>query len=453
MIINNFSDAIFNTKQWLELYVEKSREFVAVLEQGEMDKLWEISDSGTGIRVKKDSTWFYDYITTLNFSEIEKSVRNMTDKSERNFVKKTLSSNYIYEIKKPLNSLSVKEKIDILKSADSVIKKYGSDILFRRVTLKEKEKTINVLNSDGVMVEDIQTQLVFLVQVVVGDPKKGMETGYEPYGGSRGYEIFDEYSPEEIAETAVDIANRSLKAKWVEAGTMPVVISSKAGGTIIHEAVGHGLEGDLVYNGLSVFKDKIGEKVASELVTIVDDATLPGARGSFKYDDEGTPSQETVLIENGILKNYMTDLDYSKKLKLNPTGNGRRESYRHLPIVRMTNTYMKRGKSNPDEIISSVDKGVLVTKMGGGEVNTVTGDFVFEVMEGYEIKNGKVGEQVRGAILTGNGPEVLNRIDMVGNDLGFAIGTCGKDGQGVPVTDGMPTSRISSLVVGGKVKS
>jgi len=454
MLINGFSGNIFNRKEWIELYAEESREFIAVLEQGETDKLWEISDAGTGIRIKKDSTWYYNYLTSLDYNKIEESVSNVA----ADIVNKTYShgistSTYSYIIKKPLLSLTVKEKIELLKEADSVVKERGSEILFRRIILREKEKKINILNSDGLVTEDIQTQLVFLVQVVVGDPKKGMETGYEPYGGTKGYEIFDHYSPEQIAKTAIDIGERALKSKWVEAGTMPAIISAKAGGTIIHEAVGHGLEGDLVYNGLSVFKDKIGEKVASPLVTIVDDATIPGVRGSFRYDDEGTPSQKTVLIEDGILKNYMTDLEYSKKLLQSTTGNGRRESYRFMPIVRMSNTFMEKGKSTPKEIISSVDKGIFVTKMGGGEVNTITGDFVFEVMEGYEINNGKVGEQVRGAILTGNGPAVIKQIDMVGNDIGFAIGTCGKDGQGVPVTDGMPTTRIREIVVGGRVKS
>lgn len=218
---------------------------------------------------------------------------------------------------------------------------------------------------------------------------------------------------------------------------------------MIHEACGHGLEADLVQKQLSVYAGKIGQKVASELVTVIDDATLPNKYGSFSYDDEGNPSQRTVLIENGILKGYMYDYLTAKKEGKTSTGNGRRESYRDRPIPRMTNTFIAPGNSDPEEIIRSVEKGFYVKKMGGGQVNTTNGDFVFDVTEGYLIEKGQITEPVRGATLTGNGPEVLQMIDMVGNDQGFAIGTCGKDGQGVPVSDAQPTIRIPELTIGG----
>ena len=233
---------------------------------------------------------------------------------------------------------------------------------------------------------------------------------------------------------------------------MPVVLSSEAGGTMIHEAIGHGLEADIAGNGLSVYSGKIGEQVASKLITVIDDSSLVGKRGFYRFDDEGTSSGKNILVENGVLIKYLSDRLSLVKFGYGLTGNGRRQSYEHVPIVRMSNTMIAPGNMNPEDIIKSVDGGLFVKKMGGGQVNTVTGDFVFDVMEGYAIKNGAVGEPVRGATLMGNGAEVLKDIDMVGNDLGFGIGTCGKDGQGAPVSDAQPTLRIPSIVVGGKSK-
>jgi TldD protein len=220
---------------------------------------------------------------------------------------------------------------------------------------------------------------------------------------------------------------------------------------MIHEAVGHGLEADLALAKLSVYSGKIGTRVALPIITVVDDGTIPYKRGSGFYDGEGSPSERTVLVENGILKGYMYDRLSAMKSGAKSTGNGRRESYQYRPIPRMTNTMIVAGETDPEEILGSLDKGLLVKRMGGGQVNTVNGDFVFEVTEGYLIENGSVGEAVRGATLTGNGPEVLSKIDMVGTDMGFGIGTCGKDGQGVPVADGQPTLRIPEIVVGGGV--
>jgi TldD protein len=221
---------------------------------------------------------------------------------------------------------------------------------------------------------------------------------------------------------------------------------------MIHEAIGHGLEADLARQGLSVYSGKLGEQVASSVVSVIDDATLPGKRGSFAFDDEGTPSRRNVLVERGVLMGYLYDIHTSMADGAAPTGNGRRESYEHRPIPRMTNTFIAPGEASPDDVVRSVAQGLFVKKMGGGQVNTVTGDFVFEVQEGYLIENGALGEPVRGATLIGSGPEVLQSIDMVGSDLGFSIGTCGKDSQGVPVSDAMPTLKIPEIVVGGEVR-
>jgi len=218
---------------------------------------------------------------------------------------------------------------------------------------------------------------------------------------------------------------------------------------MVHEAVGHGLEADLAQEGLSVYSGKIGEEVAAEEISIIDDATIDPKRGSFCYDDEGTPAQRTVLVEHGSLKGYLYDKLTAMKDSALSTGNGRRESYRFSPIPRMTNIFIAQGKSDPEEIISSVNKGLLVVKMGGGQVDTINGDFVFEVSEGYLLKGGRMSDMVRGATLIGNGPQIIKEIDMVGHDLGFDVGTCGKDGQGVPVSDAQPTIRIPLIIVGG----
>jgi TldD protein len=268
-----------------------------------------------------------------------------------------------------------------------------------------------------------------------------------------GFELFDLSPPEEVARAAAQRSLLMLKARKAPSGRMPVVLSSEAGGTMIHEAVGHGLEADLVQQGLSVYSRKVGEKVASSLITVVDDPTLSGKRGSYAFDDEGVLSRKTLLVEKGVLRGYLYDRLTALKDGVESTGNGRRESYQDKPIPRMSNTMIVPGEMGPDQIIRSVERGLFVKKMGGGQVNTVNGDFVFEVNEGYLIEKGSVGEPVQGAILTGNGPKVLQEIDMVGNDLGFGIGTCGKEGQGVPVSDAQPTLRIPEILVGGQKES
>lgn len=270
-----------------------------------------------------------------------------------------------------------------------------------------------------------------------------------PLGGTMGMEIFSEDKAVKVAQTATQRALRFLDADMAPAGTMPVVLAAEAGGTMVHEAVGHGLEADLAREGLSVYQNKLGQKVAGSLMTVLDDPTLPGKRGSFQFDDEGTPAVRNVLIEKGVLKNYMYNRLYAMKDGVPSTGNGRRESYKHRPICRMTNTMIAPGSNDPEEILKSVPKGLLVKRMGSGQVDTVNGEFVFEVSEGYLIKNGAVDRPVRGATLTGNGPQILNTIDKVGNDLGYGIGTCGKEGQGVPVADAQPTIRIPEIIVGG----
>ncbi|HEX2967092.1 MAG TPA: TldD/PmbA family protein [Syntrophorhabdaceae bacterium] len=233
-------------------------------------------------------------------------------------------------------------------------------------------------------------------------------------------------------------------------GMKTVVLASEAGGTMIHEAIGHGLEADLALEGLSCYKGMLGKKIASDLICVADDATLPHRRGTYAFDDEGVPGEKTTLVQNGILQSYLFDRFHALKYGEKSTGNGRRESFRYKPIPRMSNTMILPGKDDPAEILASVDDGVFVLKMGGGQVDTVKGDFVFEISEGYMIEKGSVGPMIKNATMMGNGLKVLQQIDMVGSDLGFGIGTCGKDGQGVPIADAQPTLRMHEIIVGGK---
>ncbi len=315
------------------------------------------------------------------------------------------------------------------------------------VTYRDSHRRITIANSDGTAIHEDRIAIFFAVQVV-GAQDGVIQTGYEAIGGIAGRELLDQDPPEAVAERATRRALALLEAIPAPAGPWPVILSAEAGGTMIDEAMGHGLEADLADEGLSVYSNKRGEQIASPLITVVDDATLPGKQGSFCFDDEGTPAQRTVLVERGMLKSYLYDRLTAMKAGARSTGNGRRESYRHKPMPRMTNTLIQPGDQDPREILHSVPRALLVKKMGGGQVNTVNGDFVFEVTEGYLVEGGEIGPPVRGATLIGNGPRILKEIDMLGSDLGFSIGTCGKEGQGVPVSDAQPTLRIPEITVG-----
>jgi TldD protein len=301
----------------------------------------------------------------------------------------------------------------------------------------------------GRLTEDHRTQVVLRANVTAGDGTQ-LQTGYQPLGETRGFELFTDEAVGGMAREAVRLAIQALDARPAPAGTFPVVLSSSAGGTMIHEACGHGLEADLALAGMSAFAGKLGQKVAAEGVTIIDDGTLPHKRGSQAIDDEGHPVSRVVLIENGVLKAYLQSRKTSQKMDTEPTGNGRRESYRNLPIPRMRNTFLAPGSEAPEAILRDLDRGLLVKHMGGGQVDTVTGNFVFQVTEGYWVEKGEAQYPVKNATLSGCGPEVLKGLTRIGNDLHhFDIGTCGKDGQGVPVSDALPTILCPALVVGG----
>ena len=454
-----------NGGEFAELFFEKTSSTRVIFESGRVDKIMTGTDRGVGLRVIFKGRSVHGYSTDLTQSSLNALALTLSEAvypKEESLAKKALqkvewrspvqSSSEIsgYQIKKSPQDVSITEKINIVRRAESAAKEELPSA--RQVTsvVADSLREIVVVNSDGLISPDSKTYLQCMVQVV-GEKDGRVETAYETDGGFVGMEFFDEVTPESIGREAARRVGILLSAKPAPAGTMPVVISAEAGGTMIHEAVGHGLEADLACNGLSVYQGKLGQQVASSLITVLDDGTMPSKRGSFRFDDEGTPSKKNVLIENGILKSYMVDRLSAMKFDLMATGNGRRETFRAKPIVRMTNTYIAPGKDDPAKILKDTEWGIFVRSMGGGQVNTVTGDFVFAVTEGYLIENGKLGAPIRGATLVGNGPKVLSIVDRVGNDLGFSTGTCGKDGQGAPVTDAQPTLRIPELTVGGEV--
>jgi len=439
--------------EFADIYFEEGCSTSIVCEDGKIEKIIAGTDRGVGIRVISDLRTAYAYtneVTEKALLElartVSRAVRGREFGAAIDLRAKIVGPGFPIIISP--GSVALQDKVALVRRADEAARGLDSRVRQVMVVYRDGKVRTQIANSLGDFIETGRTGTVFLSQVVAADGDV-IQTGYEPIGGFRGFELFDRTSPEEVARTAAGRALMMLSARKAPAGTMPVVISSEAGGTMVHEAIGHGLEADLAQAGMSVYTGKIGTQVASSLVTVIDDATIPHARGSFSFDDEGVAAQKTVLVENGILKCYLYDRLSAMKDGCLSTGNGRRESYHAKPIVRMTNTLIAPGESSPEAIVREVPQGLFVKKMGGGQVNTVTGDFVFEVSEGYLIQNGAIGEPVRGATLTGNGPDVLKKVTKIGNDLGFGIGTCGKDGQGAPVSDAQPTLLISEITVGG----
>ena len=361
----------------------------------------------------------------------------------------------LYTSVDPLQSMSREEKLDILRRVDKVAREADKRVQEVTASLSGVYELILVAATDGTLAADVRPLVRLSVSVLVEEDGK-RERGASGGGGRFGYEFFladldGEVRADAWAKEAVRMALVNLSAVAAPAGTMPVVLGAGWPGVLLHEAVGHGLEGDFNRRGTSVFSGQVGELVASELCTVVDDGTMVDRRGSVAIDDEGTPGQYNVLIENGILKGYMQDKLNARLMGMTPTGNGRRESYAHLPMPRMTNTYMLAGKSTPQEIIESVEYGIYAPNFGGGQVDITSGKFVFSTSEAYLIENGKVTKPVKGATLIGSGIETMQQISMVGNDLKLdnGVGVCGKEGQSLPVGVGQPTLKVNNLTVGG----
>ena len=357
----------------------------------------------------------------------------------------------LYDPTNPILSLADPEKVALLQRVDAEARRADPRVREVIASVVAVQDTVMVLADDGTLVADVRP-LVRLNVSVVAEQDGRREQGSSG-GGARadlGYFLVEDRALG-FAREAVRLALTNLEATEAPAGTMTVVLGSGWPGVLLHEAVGHGLEGDFNRKGSSAFAGRIGERVAAPGVTVVDDGTLPGRRGSLNMDDEGTMTQHTVLIEDGILRGYMQDKLNARLTGTHSTGNGRRESYAHLPMPRMTNTYMLEGTRDPEEIIASVDKGLYAVNFGGGQVDITSGKFVFSASEAYLIEKGRIGRPVKGATLIGNGPDVLTRVSLIGNDLRLdqGVGTCGKEGQSVPVGVGQPTLRIDGLTVGG----
>lgn len=447
--------AMGNGGEFADVFIEQSAPLSLVCEDSRLEKVMSGREQGAGVRLIFGQRTAYAYtneLTTESLLEMADAVRSAAAGEVRHPTVALIRANPRFDLPvgQAPEGVDTSRKVAMVLEANRVARAFDPRIRQAMVSYRENRQRVLIANSDGVLAEDERMYLTALVHVVAADGEI-VQTGYEPVGGIAGMELFDAYPLEKAAETAARRAVMMLSARKAPAGRMPVVLSADAGGTMIHEAVGHGLEADLAQSGLSVYSNRRGERIASSLITVVDDATLSGKRGSFRFDDEGVDAERTVLVDKGVLKTFMYDRLTAMKDGARSTGNGRRESYKHRPIPRMTNTMIVQGESDPEDILRSTPSGLFVKKMGGGQVNTVNGDFVFEVSEGYLIENGKIGELVRGATLTGNGPQVLLSIDRVGSDLGFSIGTCGKDGQGSPVSDAQPTLRIPEITVGGVV--
>lgn len=442
---------------YADLYFQHSRSEGWVLEEQKVKSGSYNIEQGVGIRAISGEKTGFAYSDEINLPALldaAQSARYIAAAGQNGSLENALTTPTIpqlYQPHDPIKSLSDKRKVELIQHIDNVARAIDSRVKEVTVSLSGSREEILVVASDGTFSGDIRPLIRLNVSVIV-EQNGRRETGSMGGGGRYEYSYFtEEQRGESYAHEAVRQALVNLEAVAAPAGEMTVVLGPGWPGILLHEAIGHGLEGDFNRKGTSAFSGLIGEKVAASNCTVVDDGTISDRRGSLNIDDEGTATENTVLIENGILKNYMQDKLNARLMGMAPTGNGRRESYSHLPMPRMTNTYMLPGEQDPQEILASVENGLYAVNFGGGQVDITSGKFVFSASEAYLIKNGKIAEPVKGATLIGNGPDVLTRVSMVGNDLKLdtGVGMCGKEGQSVPVGVGQPTLRINGLTVGG----
>lgn len=411
-------------------------------------------DYGVGIRIFNGFNSIYAYTndsTEENLIKVAKEAALAINLDKKNIVL-NLMKNDVKNNNKIITlprSVEKAKKIEIMKNGYLSAKNYDEVISQVTVSYLDEEQNVLIANSEGLMAEDKRVRTRMAIQSVA--TKSGeMQIGFSAPGASMGFEFYENMDIEEHGREASRIAKTMIDAEFCPSGKMPVVIHNGFGGVLFHEACGHGLEATSVAKNTSVFSNKLNEKVASSVVTAIDDGTIPNEWGTTNIDDEGTPTRENLLIENGILKGYLVDKLNGRRMDYEPTGSSRRQSYKLPPTSRMNNTYIANGKSTFEEIISNTESGLFAKKLGGGSVNPATGDFNFAVMEGYLIENRKIIKPVRGATLIGNGTEVLDKIDMVGNNLKLAQGMCGSVSGLVPVNVGQPTIRVKNLTVGGR---
>lgn len=439
-----------------DIYFQSSRYESWVLEDGIIKEGSHNIEQGAGVRAISGEKTGFAYSDKLELPvllEAANNVKAIARQGQQARISSAAFAHYpqFYAPINPLQSMSDQDKIALLQKVDQETRKLDKRIEQVIVSLIGVHDSVLIASQDGQLAGDVRPLIRMNVTVIIEQDGR-REQGSMGGGARSDYaSFFDEDKVLGYGREALRQASVNLDASPAPAGNMTVVLGPGWPGILLHEAIGHGLEGDFNRKGTSAFSGRVGERVASELCTVVDDGTLVGRRGSLSIDDEGTPTENTVLIENGILKGYMQDRLNARLMGMQPTGNGRRESYAHLPMPRMTNTYMMPGPHDPDEILRSVDKGLFARNFGGGQVDITSGKFVFSASEAYLIENGKITKPVKGATLIGNGPDVLTRVSMVGNDLELdsGVGTCGKEGQSVPVGVGQPTLKIDGLTVGG----
>lgn len=457
-LTQTINQAMGSKIDYADLYFQHSHQEAWSLDEGTVKSGSYSIDQGVGVRaVSGEKTGFAysdEIILPALISAADAAKAIARSGKNDNAVKIQRRSEPVARLYPPLNppvSMQDEDKVALLKEVEQTARALDSRITQVMVSLAGVQDVVMVVRSDGILAADVRPLVRMNVSVIV-EHKGRLEQGSFGGGGRCDYGFFTENNRAHgYAQEAVRQALVNLDSREAPAGEMTVVLGPGWPGILLHEAIGHGLEGDFNRKGTSAFSGRIGEKVASGLCTVVDDGTLENRRGSLSIDDEGTPGQNTVLIENGILTGYMQDSMNARLMGMAPTGNGRRESYAHLPMPRMTNTYMHGGNHDPEEIIASVDKGLYAVNFGGGQVDITSGKFVFSASEAYMIEKGRVSYPVKGATLIGNGPEVLTRVSMLGNDMALdsGVGVCGKDGQSVPVGVGQPTMRIDGLTVGG----
>ena len=453
---NTLSDMMGNTIDYAEVYLQSVRSESWGLEDGIVKDGSFSVDAGIGVRAlsgEKTGFAYSEDILRDGLTVAAHAAKSIARQGSKRSVPafRTAKIDALYAATNPIPLLDEVAKVKLLQQVDHVARSVDTRVKEVNVRISASHDVMMVIASDGTLGADVRPLVRLDVSVIVESGGR-RERGNAGGGGRRGLDELSKGSwADDLAREAVRMALVNLDARAAPAGPMQVVLGSGWPGVLLHEAVGHGLEGDFNRKGSSTFANRVGEQVASSLCTIVDDGTMPGRRGSLSVDDEGTPTQRTVLIENGILVGYMQDKLNARLMNVATTGNGRRQSYAHAPMPRMTNTFMQPGEHDPEEIIRSVDKGVYAVNFGGGSVDITSGRFVFSATEAYLIEKGRVTAPIRGATLIGNGPEVMNRVSMVGNDLALdtGVGVCGKDGQSVPVGVGQPTLKVDEIVVGG----
>ena len=436
-----------------EVFVEDRSNSSASLDQSRIQELGSARSRGAGVRVVVGETTGFAHTADISESGLLTAARaaSAVAREGRGGVREVRLEEFRDHSSLagvPPSNVTKSAKIELMTRADEVARASDSAITQVQVGMSDSTRRFVVANSEGVYAADHQLRTRFAVQCVAsGDG--GMQTGYRPLAATRGFEFLTPESIETAARAAATQALTKLSARPAPSGELPVVLAGGSGGILFHEACGHGLEADAVIKGASVYAGRVGEQVASSLVTLVDDGTMRGEWGYLAVDDEGRPGSRNVLIENGMLTDYMWDYLRARKEGRASSGNGRRQSYAHLPMVRMTNTYLLAGDADADEIVAQTPRGVYVAQLGGGQVNTATGDFVFGATSAFLIENGRITSPLRDCNLIGNGPEILKRVDAVATDFSTTPGTCGKDGQQVAVGCGQATMRLTGITIGG----